>query len=647
MRSRDEASRSRESPFSGRTAWVRNLDTPLRRFLRTETGSAAVLLAATVAALVWANIDAASYDRVIHTTLSIRLGHTGISHDLHYWLNSGLMTLFFLVVGLEARREFDMGELRDRRRVALPLAAGAGGMLVPIGIFLALNVGRGSAHGWGVAMSTDTAFALGMLALVGTRFPVRLRAFMLTVSVVDDVVALAVIATAYAGGLHALPLIIAGAFLGVIVLAVGLGIHRGVVYAALGVPAWVALSKSGVDPIVLGLAMGLLTFAAPATRSGLERASDLFRLFREQPTAELARTARLGLVSALSPNELAQQRFHPWTSYAIVPLFALANAGVHIDGQLLSVAFTAPITLGILIGYVVGKPVGILAGSWLVTKLSGGRLRPPVGWAALAGGGAIAGVGFTVSLLIAGLAFQGRQLDEAKLGVLSAALSASLLTWLVFRATALLPRRLRIRALVGTAQPIVDLAAPVDPERDHIRGPHDAPVTLVEYGDFECPYCGQAESVIRELLRDSGDARYVWRHLPLTDVHPHAELAAEATEAAAAQEAFWEMHDLLLDHQDALTVGDLVGYAGELGLDIDRFTDDLETHAGAGRVAEDVDGADLSNVSGTPTFFINGRRHYGAYDIDTLTQAVRGARARAFIASQASGPAGRRPQGVA
>ena len=162
-------------------------------------------------------------------------------------------------------------------------------------------------------------------------------------------------------------------------------------------------------------------------------------------------------------------------------------------------------------------------------------------------------------------------------------------------------------------------------------GREDAPVTLVEYGDFECPYCGQAEPVIRELLRDHGDVRYVWRHLPLNDVHPHAELAAEAAEAAAAQGAFWEMHDLLLEHQDALTPDDLVGYASELGLDVDRFTDDLETHAGAARVAEDVDGADLSNVSGTPTFFINGRRHYGAYDIDTLTQAVRAARARASI----------------
>jgi protein-disulfide isomerase len=315
----------------------------------------------------------------------------------------------------------------------------------------------------------------------------------------------------------------------------------------------------------------------------------------------------------------------------IVPLFALANAGIHINGRFLSDSIRSPVTLGIFIGYLAGKPVGIIGGSLLVTKLSRGRLRPPIGWAALAGGGSIAGIGFTVSLLIANLAFRGEQLSEAKLGVLSSALCASALTWLVFRATALLPRPLRIRALLGTAETLIDLAVPVDPERDHIRGPESAPVTLVEYGDLECPYCGQAETTIRELLRDYGDVRYVWRHLPLNDVHSHAELAAEATEAASAQNAFWEMHDLLLEHQDALTPPDLVRHARELGLDIDRFTEQLETHAGAARIAEDVDGADLSNVSGTPTFFINGRRHYGAYDIDTLKQAVRAARARAAI----------------
>jgi protein-disulfide isomerase len=256
-----------------------------------------------------------------------------------------------------------------------------------------------------------------------------------------------------------------------------------------------------------------------------------------------------------------------------------------------------------------------------------------VGWAAVAGGGLIAGVGFTVALLIATLAFDGTQLKEAKLGILSAALGASLLTWLLFRATALLPRRQRTRALIGTADPLVDLYIGVDPERDHIRGPMDAPVTVVEYGDFECPYCGQAEPVLRELLREFGDVRYVWRHLPLNDVHPNTQLAAEASEAAADQGAFWEMHDLLLDNQDALRPDDLIRYANRLGLDIELFAHALRQHTSAPRVADDVDSADLSGVSGTPTFFINGRRHYGAYDIETLSAAVRAAGAQAELAT--------------
>jgi Na+/H+ antiporter NhaA/protein-disulfide isomerase len=482
-------------------------------------------------------------------------------------------------------------------------------------------------------MSTDTAFALGMLALVGPRFPDRLRAFMLTVVVVDDIVALIVIATVYSGPLRFVPLAVAAALYVAVLVLHSIRVRAGLVYLVLGAAAWVGLLKAGVDPVVIGLALGVLAFAYPASRSNLERASERFRAFREQPTAELARSASAQLRASTSTNERLQELFHPWTSYAIVPLFALANAGIAINGDFLARGFSSPITLGILFGYVVGKPVGIVGTSWLLTRLSGGRLQPPVGWAAVAGAGTIAGIGFTVSLLVATLAFHAQQLEEAKLGILSAALCASVITWLLFRATALLPHRLRIRALLGTAAQLTDLYIDVDPERDHIRGSRVAPVTVVEYGDFECPYCGQAEPIVRELLRDFADVRYVWRHLPLNDVHPRAQLAAEAAEAAADQGKFWEMHDLLLDHQEALGPSDLTGYARKLGLDVDRFTDTLREHAGATRIAEDVDSADLSGVSGTPTFFINDRRHYGAYDIDTLSAAVRAAGSRAVLAS--------------
>ena len=621
------------TPFTGRTAWARNLEAPLRDFLRTETGSAAILLGATLAALAWVNIDQSSYERVWNAVLSITISGAGVTQDLRQWVNAGLMTFFFFVVGLEARREFDLGELRDRRRLVLPVIAGLGGMVVPVLIFLAINAGDSSSHGWGTAMSTDTAFALGMLALVGRRFPDSLRAFILTVSVADDLLALVVIVVAYSGAVQTIALAVGLSVFALVLIARARRVHNGAVYAVLGAAAWVAFLKSGIDPVVVGLTMGLLTIAYPAARGDLEHATDLFRLFREQPTSELAQSARAGLRSAISPNERYQQLFHPFTSYVIVPLFALANAGIVINGGFLSTAYTSPITLGIIVGYVVGKPVGITGSSWLVTRLSRGRIRPPVGWASVLGGGAIAGIGFTVSILIATLAFKGRQLEEAKLGVLSAALCAAALTWLVLRVTTMLPRRLRLLALLGTAEPIVDLAVPVDDERDHIRGPEGAPVTVVEYGDFECPYCGQAEPIIRELLADFGDVRYVWRHLPLNDVHPNAQLAAEAAEAAAAQGNFWPMHDLLLEHQDALSGRDLVGYAEELGLNAEKFRDHLMKRKGAGHVIEDVESADQSGVSGTPTFFINGRRHYGAYDIATLSAEVRAARARAAVAS--------------
>ncbi len=626
---------SERSAFSGRTAWARSLQEPLRDFLTTETGSASVLLVAALVAIAWANIDLSSYESVWHTHLSIQVGSSGISQTLRDWVNSGLMTLFFFVIGLEVRREFDLGELRERRRLMLPLLAGLGGMAVPVAIYLAINGGHSSAQGWGVAMSTDTAFALGMLALVGPRFPDRLRGFMLTIIVVDDVLALLVIAIAYSGDVSLEPLLIAVAVFGLILAIRAAGVRLGLVYVLLAAVAWVALFESGVDPIVLGLAVGLITWAYPAGRGELERATDLFRSFREQPTPELARTARAGLEAAVSPNARLLQLYHPWTSYAIVPLFALANVGIALNGDFLARAYSSPITLGIIFGYVLGKPVGVAGTSWLVTKLSRGRLRPPVGWAATAGGGAIAGIGFTVSLLIAALAFHGAELREAKLGVLSAALGASALTWLVFRATAMLPRRARIRALLGSSEALTDLGVPVDPERDHVRGPAEAPVTVVEYGDFECPYCGRAEPVMRELLGDFGDVRYVWRHLPLSDVHPNAELAAEAAEAAAAQGAFWEMHDLLLDHQGDLRPLDLHAYAEQLDLDLDRYREDLRHHAHAPRVEEDVDSADISGVTGTPTFFVNERRHEGAYDIDTLSAAVRAARARSAIAGPA------------
>ena len=370
------------SLFSGRTLWHNK--TALRDFLRTETGSASVLAGATVAALVWANISVSSYDRVWATRLAVTIGSSGLDLSLHEFVNSGLMALFFLVVGLEARREFDVGELRVRSRLALPVLVGLAGMIVPIGIYLIANAGRPSAHAWGTTMATDTAFALGALALVGRRLPDRVRTYLLTFSVVDDLAGIAIIAIVYSGQIHVVPLLWGIGFLGLVLLIRTRGVRYGPVYALIGIAAWVAFFKSGVDPVVVGLVMGLMSYAYPATRASLEQASEAFRSFREQPTAELAQSARDVVRVAISPNDRLAQLFHPWSSYVIVPLFALANAGIVLNASFLAQAYTSPITLGILIGYLVGKPVGTAGCAWLVTRLSHGRLRPPVGWGAVA-----------------------------------------------------------------------------------------------------------------------------------------------------------------------------------------------------------------------------------------------------------------------
>jgi Na+/H+ antiporter NhaA len=625
------------TPMSGRTAWARNLAAPVRDFLGTETGSAIVLLGAIVAALVWANSPwPDSYESFWGTELAFRLGDWTLAADLRHWVNDGLMTLFFLVVGLEAKRELDLGELRERSRLALPVTAALGGMAGAIAIYLAFNAGGPGADGWGAVMSTETALALGVLSLVGPSRATRLRVFMLSLVVVDDLAGLLVIATVYTDHVSVVALTVAiGLF--VVLLALRFApVGRSVAAAVVGTAMWVALFKSGIHPTIAGLAIGLVTTAYPPSRDDLERVTEVVRSFREQPTAELARSAQLSLASAISANERLQLRLHPWTSYVIVPLFALANAGIHVDGGLLRDAIGSPITLGIALGYVLGKPAGIAVAAWLTTRTAKGRRPLPITWPGLINVGAIAGIGFTVSLLIASLAFTGEQLDEAKIGILASIVLATLDGWLVARMIRLIPASKRARQFLGTAEDILDLADDVDPERDHIRGPADAPVTLLEYGDYECPYCGQAEPVIRALLADFGDdLRYVWRSLPLNDVHPNAQWAAEAAEAAGAQGRFWEMHDELLANQDELRPFELVRYANDLGLDTERFWDELRRREYAARVGEDVASADASGVTGTPSFFINGRRYTGAYDIETLTRVVRAARARAQPAAVA------------
>jgi Na+/H+ antiporter NhaA len=612
---------------AGRTAWARNLATPIRGYLHAETGGAVILVAAAVVAILWANIDRASYEEVWTTHFAIRLGDHELGTDLRGWINSGLMALFFLVVGLEAKRELDLGELRERQRLAIPVMAAIGGMSFAAAIYIAINLGGDGMVGWGAAVSTDTALALGALALISRGRAIRLRVFLLTLVVIDDLVSLAIIALAYSEDISFVALAIAIGLFGVLYALRWAGSWRVPAAVIVGVGIWLAMFESGVDAVIAGLAIGLITSAYPPERDSLERSTALTRLFREQPTPELAYSASQSLTAAISPNERLQYRLHPWTSQVIVPLFALANAGIYLGGGALSDALTSSVTLGIVAAYVLGKPLGILFAAWLGTRRAFHGSRLTVTWPALLSGATVAGIGFTVSLLIATLAFKGTPLlDQAKIGIIATAIVSPALSFLSGVVMRHLPDEMRARQLGRVAETIVDLVDDVDPERDHIRGRMDAPVTIVEYGDYECPYCAHAAPTINQLLdRLPDELRYVWRHLPLTDVHPDAQNAAEAAEAAAAQGHFWEMHDVLLDEQADLSPAALYRDADDLHLDLDRFRDDLVKRHFGERVAEDVASADASGVSGTPTFFINGRRHQGVYDLDHLTAAIKAA----------------------
>ncbi len=605
--------RGRSHPRT-RTVLHGQISEPLRRFLGTESAGAALLLAATVVALAWANSPwSSAYEALWHLPVSLSAGDASVSLSLQHWVDDGLMTVFFFVIGLEVRRELSLGELTDRRRVVVPMVAGAAGLVVPSLLYLAVNPTGEAARGWGVVIGTDTAFLLGALAVVGPRLSTQLRLFLLTMTVFDDILAVTVIGVAYSDDVDLGALLVAAACLVVLAVLATRRVWRASPYVVVALVLWVATIRSGLHPSIAGMLAGLLVPAVAPRRDVVEGAASLVRAFRQSPMPSVGRTAQRGLVRAISVNERLQATLHPWASFVVVPLFALANAGVDVRGGLLGEALRSPVTWGVVLGLVLGKLVGISAGALLAVRAGLGGLPQGVGRGQVVGGAALSGIGFTVSLLIIGLAFDDPVLaEQATVGVLLAAVLATATGWVAFRVaavmfgerTAELPRR---------------LADPVRPDRDHIRGPVHAPLTLVEYLDYECPFCARATGVGRELREHFGDElRYVVRHLPLPDVHPNAERAALAAEAAGRQDRFWSMHDLLFARQDRLHPEALVEYAAELGLDVDRFVEDLSDDDLAARVREDVAGAEASGARSTPTFFVHDRRHAGPYDAATL-----------------------------
>jgi Na+:H+ antiporter, NhaA family len=406
--------------FSGRSRRIR----PLADFLREEAGGGAVLVLATAVALAWANSPwKDSYADLWSADFAVSLGSHAIDLDLRHWVNDGLMVAFFLVVGLEIKRELVQGELRGPRRAALPALGALGGMVVPALLYLAIAGGGGARDGWGIPMATDIAMAVGVVALLGSRVHPSLKLFLLALAIVDDIGAILVIAVFYSDSIDMGMLALAVLAVGGLVILRIVGVQSVPVYLLVGAGLWLALHEAGVHATLAGVACGLLAPTAPHVPPDLIDEDELV----DVSSVEAARATITQARASVSVVEWLEHVLHPWTSFVIVPLFALANAGITIGSEELSDALSSRVTMAIVVGLVVGKPIGITLASWLAVRSGFAELPRGVTWRALAGVASIAGIGFTVSLFVTELAFDDpAHVTNAKFGVLAAsALSAA------------------------------------------------------------------------------------------------------------------------------------------------------------------------------------------------------------------------------
>lgn len=423
---------------AGKSYVIRELVLPVQAFIYTEGLSGIVLFVATLIALVWANSPwSDSYFELWKTYLSIDLGFFKISESLLHWINDALMVIFFFVVGLEVKRELLHGTLNDRRRAMLPLMAGLGGMVMPAALYFIFNMGGTGEAGWGIPMATDIAFALGLLTLLGKRVPMELRIFLLAFAIVDDIGAIIVIALFYTSDISWNALWIAAGILGVLFGMNRARVHETRLYGLVGVLLWLAVFESGLHPTLAGvlLAMFIPSRSYFSRSTYLQSMEILLRQFREalENKQKNREEAVLGRIEELSkdtesPLERLEREIHPWASYVVLPVFALANAGIVFTSDALTSAFNSPVTWGILIGLLVGKPIGIFGFSWLAIRLNLASLPKSVNWVHIFGAGVFAGIGFTVSLFISGLSFTDEAMvSQSKMGILIGSLIAGVI----------------------------------------------------------------------------------------------------------------------------------------------------------------------------------------------------------------------------
>lgn len=436
----------RRPPLPGETT-IERLAKPFQEFARLEASGGILLIGGTLAALVWANSPwAASYSSLWHTKLTFGFAGQQLSEELHFWINDGLMAIFFLVVGLEIKREALVGELSSARKAALPIVAALGGMIVPAGIYFLFNRTGTGAAGWGVPMATDIAFALGVLALLGDRVPTSLKVFLAALAIFDDIGAVLVIAFFYTAEISWIALTVAGMFLIALIMMNQIGARHPLIYAVLGLGLWLAFLQSGIHATVAGVLVALTIPARQRIddRAFLERSEQILKEFREADgsgdaiQSSATRSAALRVLAedcqhAESPMRRFEHALVPWNKHAIMPIFALANAGVALGGDAFG-QLVSPISVGVICGLVLGKPIGIVAFSWLATRFQLAAMPGDVGWRQIVGVGILGGIGFTMSLFIANLAFgAGSVLETAKVGILVASVVSGIAGTLLLR----------------------------------------------------------------------------------------------------------------------------------------------------------------------------------------------------------------------
>lgn len=589
-----------------------------RNLKTNETYAAFALIAATAIALIWANIGH-SYEHFWHTPTTLALGPFSLNLTLHQWVDEGLMAVFFFMVGLDVRRDLTLGELRVPSRAILPAGAAIGGLVVPALLFLAIMGGEEGSHAWGSVISTDTAFALGMLALIGPGRAPRLRLFLLAFAVIDDIGALAVIAIFYSEQLNIAWLGVAAVGLFFVCLLARRGVWRSPPYVLFAIVTWYAVFRSGVHATLAGVLIALLMPVRHLRTRDFDSVTELAALYRQSPNAGLTALLRDALSYAIPMNQRLSWVLPPYSNYIVVPLFALANAGIVISGDTLSAAFGARIFWAVMGGLILGKMLGVLLGAGLIMWLVPGSRMPGLDLPRMAGIGALSGMGFTISLLVANIAIDDpTQSDQARLGILLATLIAFFVAWAIF-------------VLGGRVWPLPEpkgetIPRPFDPEEDLYFGDPEASTQIVQYVDQSYEHRWHLVEALKEIHPhlNAGLANLTYRYKV---TGPDSYIAALALEAVAEMEGpwaekTWRFHDAMGELRGDVSNQNLTRIAHDNGIDAHRMWELIDSGHGEERILRDSLEVDGFAEDGAPIIYINGQRFTRVLNRWTLSQAI-------------------------